>query len=127
MRLTPCLALMILLNEYFVTSIISSTLTSESHETAAILNYSIVPCQLYWWTAIFHIQNYVNPQYMCIHTTWYLSVDFQMCLIAPFFIYLIWKFNGRYLNVIYVFIIASSLYVFIVSLAEKFIVRDYDL
>lgn len=62
MRLSPCLALMILINDYLATTTLSlRQVPIGSYESASSLNYSVIPCRHYWWSAIFHIQNFVNP------------------------------------------------------------------
>jgi peptidoglycan/LPS O-acetylase OafA/YrhL len=61
-----------------------------------------------------------------MHTTWYLSVEYQMFLIAPLFVYALWKTDGRAMGVIYGIVVAISLFVLKVSLEEHFIIRDFD-
>ncbi|XP_072948844.1 nose resistant to fluoxetine protein 6-like [Epargyreus clarus] len=48
-------------------------------------------CRYYWWSALLHVQNYVNPLELCLYQTWYLSVDIQMYIICP--IVLFWLFG----------------------------------
>ncbi|XP_021696760.1 O-acyltransferase like protein [Aedes aegypti] len=52
-------------------------------------------CTDNWWSALLFVQNYVHPDRMCLPHTWYLSVDMQLYLISPLFIYLLWKFGKR--------------------------------
>lgn len=33
----------------------------------------IEPCEKYWWAALLHVQNYVNPIEICAAHAWYLS------------------------------------------------------
>ncbi|PSN40343.1 hypothetical protein C0J52_17060 [Blattella germanica] len=40
-------------------------------------------CKKNWWSAIFHIQNYLHPDEMCLPVTWYLSADMQLYLLSP--------------------------------------------
>lgn len=62
-----------------------------------------------------------------MHTTWQLSVDWQMFTIAPLFAYLLWKFNGKCLGLLYAIIITSSINVFKTSFDNQFVIKDYDL
>lgn len=78
MRLTPVLAMMILVNDYLVTLQVADGGSSES----AFLNYSVIPCRHFWWSAVLHLQNYVNTHEMvrsarerpCAHND--IEIDF---------------------------------------------------
>jgi len=49
--------------------------------------------------------------FQCLHTTWYISVDWQMtALVAPALIYLLWKFYRVTEALIEILIISSSMY-----------------
>ncbi|CAH0398541.1 unnamed protein product [Chilo suppressalis] len=50
-------------------------------------------CRKYWWSALLHVQNYVNPTRVCIPQTWYLSVDMQLYIFSP--LILVWLFGSR--------------------------------
>nr|XP_015835057.1 PREDICTED: nose resistant to fluoxetine protein 6-like isoform X4 [Tribolium castaneum] len=50
------------------------------------------PCEKHWWTALLHVQNYVNVSEMCLEETWYLSIDFQLFLISPIIFIALWKY-----------------------------------
>ncbi|XP_055613183.1 nose resistant to fluoxetine protein 6-like [Uranotaenia lowii] len=56
-----------------------------------------VTCSKYWWSTLLHIQNYVNPEELCLSHTWYLSVDMQLYIIAPALIYPLWRYGKRVL------------------------------
>lgn len=63
-----------------------------------------------------------------MHTTWYISVEWQMTVVvAPIFIYLLWKFGQRMLTWIIAIIIVSSLYAVKVAYEHEFIARDFDM
>ncbi|XP_058811134.1 nose resistant to fluoxetine protein 6-like [Topomyia yanbarensis] len=62
-----------------------------------ILDVSDETCSQYWWSALLHIQNYVNPRNMCLGWTWYLSVDMQLYIISPALIYPLWRYGKRVL------------------------------
>lgn len=50
-------------------------------------------CEKYWWSLLLYVQNYVNPSEICLPHTWYLSVDMQLFIVAPFVVYLMYWFN----------------------------------
>ncbi|KAJ8981234.1 hypothetical protein NQ317_016530, partial [Molorchus minor] len=81
-RLTPPLAAAIL---------VSSTLLGDI-ESTIIKNKISKPCQKYWWSSLLYVQNYVNPQDLCLSQTWYLSTDMQLYLISPLILIPLWKF-----------------------------------
>lgn len=45
-------------------------------------------CIDYWWSSLLHIQNYVNPDRLCLNHTWYcyLFIQFRIILIHPKFL-----------------------------------------
>ncbi|XP_058446399.1 nose resistant to fluoxetine protein 6-like [Malaya genurostris] len=47
-----------------------------------------------WWTAMLFVQNYMNPDRLCLPHTWYLSVDMQLYFISPVLIYLLWRYKS---------------------------------
>ncbi|KAL4704134.1 hypothetical protein ACJJTC_003419 [Scirpophaga incertulas] len=50
-------------------------------------------CEDTWWTNILYINNYINTDKMCMFQSWYLSVDTQLFIIAPIFIYSLWRWR----------------------------------
>ncbi|PNF44093.1 hypothetical protein B7P43_G16235 [Cryptotermes secundus] len=75
MRTTPLMAVLILVYTSLILHLGSGPMwDSYFHSTHVDI------CKRNWWTAIFHIQNYVHPTEMCIVETWYLSVDMQLYL-----------------------------------------------
>lgn len=63
----------------------------------------------------------------CMHTTWYLSVEWQLTLLAPLIIYLLWKFGYKAVTVIVALEIAASFYIIMIAYSNKFIVHEQDL
>ncbi|KAG5680046.1 hypothetical protein PVAND_009577 [Polypedilum vanderplanki] len=47
------------------------------------LEHMMNDCKIYGWTTMLHIQTFVNPMSMCIPHAWYVSVLFQLIIIAP--------------------------------------------
>lgn len=61
-------------------------------------------------------------------TTWYLSVDWQMFLLAPLLIYPAWKLGRKgLLPVLLALIAASTLYQYIASVELHHVVKDLNL
>lgn len=52
-------------------------------------------CNRYWWSALLHVQNYVNPSAMCFAHAWYLSPDMQLFVISPFVVYLLHRYRMK--------------------------------
>ncbi|XP_063391778.1 O-acyltransferase like protein-like [Cydia fagiglandana] len=50
--------------------------------TAVDRAQQVVHCREYWWSALLHVQNIVNPREMCLGHSWYLSVDMQLHVAA---------------------------------------------
>uniref|UniRef100_A0A182P7U7 Nose resistant-to-fluoxetine protein N-terminal domain-containing protein n=1 Tax=Anopheles epiroticus TaxID=199890 RepID=A0A182P7U7_9DIPT len=91
LRLTPALAALVLFSATLMRYVGSGpfwdgamTLTEE-------------PCRTYWWSALLYVQNYVNPQEVCLGHSWYLSVDMQLYLLAPLLVYPLWRWGRRVL------------------------------
>ncbi|XP_045768649.1 nose resistant to fluoxetine protein 6-like [Maniola jurtina] len=40
-------------------------------------------CRTFWWTTLLHVQNYVNPEHICIQHSWYIAIDIQLHIISP--------------------------------------------
>ncbi|XP_055545796.1 nose resistant to fluoxetine protein 6-like [Wyeomyia smithii] len=101
LRLTPPFAVLILFTVGVYPNFGSGPLWNSSLAVTADL------CNKYWWSALLYIQNYVNPNEMCLGHSWYLSVDMQLFLLAPFIIYPLWRWGWRILLVVIGLIIAS--------------------
>ncbi|CRK93119.1 CLUMA_CG006713, isoform A [Clunio marinus] len=120
MRITPVLALVILFNMS-----LAYALFNESSST--LLEFSVQKCQKYWWSTLLHLQVYTNPHKLCMHTTWYLSVDFQMTiLVAPILVYLLWKYGQNVIILIIGLILMSSVYVYQKAIESNIIVKQND-
>ncbi|XP_049288164.1 nose resistant to fluoxetine protein 6-like [Anopheles funestus] len=107
LRLTPALAALVL----FTATLMKYIGTGPFWDGAMSLTED--SCKEYWWSALLYVQNYVNPQNVCLGHTWYLSVDMQLYLLAPFIIYPLWRWGRRVLFVIVALIVASMVAVFV--------------
>ncbi|KAG7196866.1 hypothetical protein KM043_014500 [Ampulex compressa] len=50
-------------------------------------------CLSSWWANILYINNYVNEDKICMFQSWYLCVDTQLYVLAPFIIYPLWRWK----------------------------------
>ena len=48
-------------------------------------------CINHAWTNALYINNYIHSDQMCANWSWYLAVDMQLFIVAPFFVYLLVK------------------------------------
>lgn len=64
----------------------------------------------------------------CMMPTWYLSVEWQMFLLAPLLIYPAWKFGRKILLVVLPTLIGASCYAaYKISMENQFIVKDLQM
>ncbi|KAH0817641.1 hypothetical protein GEV33_005150 [Tenebrio molitor] len=50
-----------------------------------------LPCQHFWWSTLLHIQNYINPSFLCIPQTWYLTCEMLYYFFSPLVLYPLWR------------------------------------
>ncbi|XP_053681623.1 nose resistant to fluoxetine protein 6-like [Sabethes cyaneus] len=113
LRLTPPFAALLLFTVGIYPNIGSGPLWDSSLAVTADL------CNKYWWSALLYIQNYVNPNEMCLGHSWYLSVDMQLFLLSPFIIYPLWRWGRPVLSVVIVLIISSVACILAVSMVHE--------
>lgn len=77
-------------------------------------------CKKYWFAVLFHVQNFVNPENLCLGHTWYLSADFQLFLLSPLFVLPLWKFGKRILVTLPILCLASIAFIFLASYEHGF-------
>lgn len=109
LRYTPVLAAMMLyyisLNRHFIDGPITE-----------LNDIFINNCLKYWWSTLLHVQNYVNVNEMCLPHSWYLSADFQLFLISPFFIYFAWKYGRKFIWTFPTIATLGSVYLLVATL-----------
>ncbi|XP_065222000.1 nose resistant to fluoxetine protein 6-like [Planococcus citri] len=61
-------------------------------------NYEVLSevdkCKETWWAGLFAINNIVRTDQLCIHASWYISVDIQLAVIGGILLY-IWSKNTK--------------------------------
>jgi peptidoglycan/LPS O-acetylase OafA/YrhL len=72
-------------------------------------------CEEYWWAALLHVQNYVNPSRLCFHHSWYLSVDMQLFWAPPLIIYPAYKLGRKFIWTIPLMIVLTMGCAFMIS------------
>ncbi|XP_055616401.1 nose resistant to fluoxetine protein 6-like [Toxorhynchites rutilus septentrionalis] len=124
LRLTPAFAALILFTVGVYPNISSGPLWNTS------LRLSVDFCNEYWWSALLYVQNYVNPNQMCLGHSWYLSVDMQLFLLSPFIVYPLWKWGRKVLIIVGFLILFSMCYIigvfFIYELRVNLLVSSLD-
>ncbi|XP_071057341.1 nose resistant to fluoxetine protein 6-like [Onthophagus taurus] len=79
-----------------------------------------LPCQYFWWSAILNVQNYVNPKYLCIIQTWYLTNDFIYYMFSPILIYPLWKWKYMGWFILFIVYLLSIFLNFYVAWVNKY-------
>ncbi|XP_045447505.1 O-acyltransferase like protein-like [Melitaea cinxia] len=44
-------------------------------------------CRSFWWTTLLHVQNFVNPDHLCVRHSWYIAIDIQLHIVSPIILY----------------------------------------
>lgn len=115
LRLTPAFAALILFSVSLIRYIGSGPIWPE------VTNYVLVRnCEKYWWSALLYVQNYVNPNEMCLGHSWYLSVDMQLFILSPIILYPLWKWGKKFIWVVSVLAFLSLACSFSTFLVEHF-------
>ncbi|KAG5671530.1 hypothetical protein PVAND_001724 [Polypedilum vanderplanki] len=101
MRVTPFIGILI----FFLMTL--TKYSSEGPYYGFFTSAQIPACEQYWWSAMLHVQNYVNPQDVCILHTWMFSVDMQLFWFAPLLLYPLFFFGAWFLLFICLVVILS--------------------
>ncbi|XP_066999863.2 nose resistant to fluoxetine protein 6 [Anabrus simplex] len=84
-RLTPALAVMILMTVTLFNYGGEGPLWDSRHRTAR------EACEKNWWANLLYINNYYDSGTMCLGQTWYLAVDMQLHFLSPLILIPLWK------------------------------------
>ncbi|KAG5669356.1 hypothetical protein PVAND_017244 [Polypedilum vanderplanki] len=106
LRYSPSVLFLLL----FILSFIPYTLVNGP--SIRFLDKNVDKCQTYWLSTILMVQNYANVNNFCLGHTWYLNADFQLYLISPIFIFLLYKFRYKAFYAFLLIIIAIQSSVF---------------
>uniref|UniRef100_A0A336KJV3 CSON012470 protein n=1 Tax=Culicoides sonorensis TaxID=179676 RepID=A0A336KJV3_CULSO len=83
-------------------------------------------CRTYWWTSLLFIQNYYNPFNECIGPSWYLSLDMQLVVVTPLFLFPLRKYGYRFMPIMIIVTLISGANVFRLCLMEKYTFSERD-
>ncbi|KAH8387903.1 hypothetical protein KR093_010286, partial [Drosophila rubida] len=89
LRLTPMVALAICVYLSILPILGTGPLFKNFNE------YNVIDCEKNWFWTLLYVQNYVVPDNVCLPHSWYLSVDMQMYLFAPFLILALYKWGKK--------------------------------
>ena len=95
LRLIPAYAVVLL-----IFTVVSPTF-NEGPLHSVFLEYGTEPCRKLWWSNLLLINNlYPQPESTpaawwlsksCLPTTWFVAMDWQLCVASPLFVLLFWK------------------------------------
>nr|XP_032515089.1 nose resistant to fluoxetine protein 6-like [Danaus plexippus plexippus] len=80
LRMFPLLALTVLLEATLFNHVADGPFWNKYAE-------NIHKCKTYWWSTLLYIQNYVNPENLCLTATWYLAIDVQLHILSPLLLF----------------------------------------
>ncbi|XP_044254647.1 nose resistant to fluoxetine protein 6-like [Tribolium madens] len=113
-RLTPALFVVVLLYLSVLKYI------CEGPFWPLMLNYFVDNCHKTWWMTLLFVSNYLNIGAQCVTHSWYLAVDTQLYLIAPFLIFNLKKHTTRVVAGMTTACFICILYSFIVTMKNNF-------
>lgn len=116
-RLTPVLAAALLFVIAFIPLMGNGPLFSGYAKL-----FFVDSCKDSWWTLLLYIQNYYNPSDGCFGHAWFLNVNMQLFIIAPLFIWPLWKYGKNCLWILLILVLAS-----IGCIISTWVIRDYRL
>lgn len=99
-RLTPALAALIL---FYVS--LNRHIGDGPYRDALIQVHSA--CDETWWSTLLYVQNYATPNKMCVLQSWYLAIDTQLYILAPWILLALWKWGKKSVMVLVVLILLS--------------------
>lgn len=118
-RITPAVAAVIL----WIGTIFKYFATGPVWNRASYLIYG--PCIRNWWASLLYIQNFTNTLDMCLEESWYLAIDMQLFILAPFILYPVWKFKNRgyilLFSITFISVTYTLLYLNVKDLSIKYI------
>lgn len=85
-----------------------------------LLTSQIPACEDYWWSAMLFVQNYVNPNSICILHSWFLSAEMQLVWLSPLFLYPLYFYGRKFSWVVGFVVLLSIACVFTVSFFNEF-------
>ncbi|KAJ3630434.1 hypothetical protein MTP99_011629 [Tenebrio molitor] len=112
LRLVPALAATILISISVVKYV------TEGPIWHAVLKQHLTNCKETWWSTLLFVNNFIKYDDMCIHQSWYLSVDTQLYAMAPLILFSIKKNPTRTFLVIIVLCFVSIVYTWTITVVK---------
>uniref|UniRef100_A0A6P4F8L6 Nose resistant to fluoxetine protein 6 n=1 Tax=Drosophila rhopaloa TaxID=1041015 RepID=A0A6P4F8L6_DRORH len=78
-------------------------------------------CNDNWYWTLLYIQNYATDQ-ECLAHTWYLAIDMQLYIIAPFLLIIVYKWGKKGAAVVLLLLLGLAAYLF-----GTMVINDYSL
>ncbi|XP_023037117.1 nose resistant to fluoxetine protein 6 [Drosophila willistoni] len=75
-------------------------------------------CQDSWWLNILYINNYFGTDKLCMFQSWYLSVDSQLFFVAPFVVYVLYKWKHLGLRLLCFLVVLTAVIPFLSTYVE---------
>jgi peptidoglycan/LPS O-acetylase OafA/YrhL len=76
-------------------------------------------CIKHWFFALLHVQNYIKHDELCLTYSWYLSADFQLFIISPFIVFLIYKYGKKMLAIPATLCLTTIIYLISISIVHN--------
>ncbi|KAK6965245.1 nose resistant to fluoxetine protein 6 [Biomphalaria glabrata] len=83
-RLTPMYMMVLAVGTNLYDHIVRGPLKADNFE-------EFEECKDKWWSHFFYVNNFYKPDKKCMTWSWYMSVDMQLYIISPVFIYATYK------------------------------------
>ncbi|XP_026483450.2 O-acyltransferase like protein-like [Vanessa tameamea] len=85
---------------------------------------NVQACRSFWWSTLLHIQNYVNPDHMCIQHSWYIAIDIQLHIVSPIILFWVLHKKRRYawsalITALLAIVVASTVWNFIMEMPSS--------
>lgn len=113
-RIMPNIIVTMLLTGFIMPSIVPQTT-----QKALIIDKPAELCRLYGWRNLFMIQNWFKFEEMCNLHSHHIGTDFELFLLAPFLLILLWKSPKKGFLVISILALASTFLRFYVTYTKN--------
>ncbi|XP_071489881.1 uncharacterized protein [Diadema antillarum] len=118
-RLTPALAMLILIRVYIVPEMNQGPIWYREESGREL-------CRSYWWTGILFINNFFPPTIRaeCVNWTWYLACDMQFYYLSPLLLIPLYRLPKIGVGAIFATCIASFITTAVIVLENNFRITD---
>ncbi|XP_017103756.2 nose resistant to fluoxetine protein 6 [Drosophila bipectinata] len=114
LRLTPIVAVAILVYMQLLPLISKGPVSQD----LALFDYSV--CSKSWYWNMLFVQNYAAVSEICLPHTWYLAVDMQLYILAPFLLLALYKWGAKAAGAVLVLMLLLSACLFTTIMTNDF-------